>query len=113
MIIILPNFFFIASNTIGFNISNTSNFKFFGNVIAACQYKKSFKTKCVFLEKKERDPNVRIDRSNWVYNKKLLQKGYYVDSHMLRPYALYKKKINRLLHDIAQAEKVLARKHKK
>lgn len=38
----------------------------------------------------------RIDRGDWNYDKKLIKKKYYVDSHMLRPYEKYKKEIDEL-----------------
>jgi hypothetical protein len=46
---------------------------------------------------KERDLSRRIDRSFWTYDIRLLQSGYYIDSHMLRPYQQYKKNIDELL----------------
>lgn len=41
--------------------------------------------------------NQRIDRSKWKFDHKLLKAGYYIDSHMLRPYSIYKDKIDPLL----------------
>jgi hypothetical protein len=50
--------------------------------------------------------NQRIDRSNWHFNPVLLKSGYYIDSHMLRPYAAYREKIDAL---VAQAYALLPR----
>jgi hypothetical protein len=36
--------------------------------------------------KNDRDFSRRVDRGNWIYNIDLLKSGYYIDSHMLRPY---------------------------
>lgn len=47
---------------------------------------------------KERDLSRRIDRSMWTFDLRLLQKGYYIDSHMLRPYSQYKKYIDELIY---------------
>jgi hypothetical protein len=38
----------------------------------------------------------RIDRSDWNYDKELVKKRYYIDSHMVRPYTKYKKEIDEL-----------------
>ena len=46
---------------------------------------------------KERDLSRRIDRSFWTFDVRLLQQGYYIDSHLLRPYQTYKKQIDELL----------------
>ena len=40
----------------------------------------------------------RIDITNWFYDVNLLKNGYYVDSHMLRPYTKYKDEINKLIN---------------
>lgn len=40
----------------------------------------------------------RIDRSQWFYDEKLLEEGYYIDSHSLRPYNIYKNEIDKLLN---------------
>jgi len=50
----------------------------------------------------ERDFNRRVDRidnDRWKYpvDENLLKAGYYIDSHMIRPYSKYKKKIDKLL----------------
>lgn len=39
----------------------------------------------------------RIDRGEWEYDKDLVKKKYYIDSHMLRPYKQYKKEIDTLV----------------
>jgi hypothetical protein len=46
---------------------------------------------------KQRDLSRRIDRSFWTYDIRLLQSGYYIDSHLLRPYSQYKRHIDELL----------------
>jgi hypothetical protein len=48
--------------------------------------------------KNDRDFKRRIDRSNWVYDINKLKNGYYIDSHLLRPYNLYYNEINKLLN---------------
>lgn len=55
------------------------------------------------LVKNERDFSRRVDRGNWFYSVDLLKSGYYIDSHMLRPYNNYKEKIDDL---ICQIEKI-------
>ena len=40
----------------------------------------------------------RIDRVNWSYDIELLKNGYYIDSHMLRPYTKYKDEIDKLIN---------------
>lgn len=52
-----------------------------------------YKTHCVRLG---RGHYSRIDRSNWQWKKKLLDKGRYIDSHMIRPYKQHKEKIDAL-----------------
>ena len=54
---------------------------------------KYFHTRCVRLGLGVK----RIDRSNWIYDVDKLKDGYYIDSHMLRPYSKYKKEIDELL----------------
>lgn len=39
----------------------------------------------------------RIDRGYWAYQKDAAAYGYYIDSHMLRPYSKYKKEIDELV----------------
>lgn len=39
----------------------------------------------------------RIDRSNWNYDLAKLKAGYYIDSHLLKPYSKYKNEIDKLL----------------
>lgn len=41
--------------------------------------------------------NDRVDRINWVYDENLLKNGYYIDSHLLRPYQSYSNEINKLI----------------
>jgi hypothetical protein len=50
--------------------------------------------------KTDRDFSRRIDRGNWQYNIDLLKSGYYIDSHVLRPYSIYKNHIDDLLKKI-------------
>jgi hypothetical protein len=38
----------------------------------------------------------RIDRINWYYNPKLVTEGYYIDSHLLRPFNQHKDEILKL-----------------
>ncbi|BDC34790.1 hypothetical protein Noda2021_07480 [Candidatus Dependentiae bacterium Noda2021] len=42
----------------------------------------------------------RVDRGGWSYNVELLQKGYYVDCHMLRPYEAYKYHLDSLAQQL-------------
>ncbi len=44
--------------------------------------------------------NQRIDRSKWQFDQRLLKAGYYIDSHMLRPYHQYKNQIDQLLANL-------------
>jgi hypothetical protein len=55
----------------------------------------NFKDKLII--KRDRDFSKRIDRSRWGYDVNLLKKGYYIDSHLLRPYDKYFKEVNELL----------------
>lgn len=50
--------------------------------------------------KNNRDFSRRVDRGNWTYDTNLLKNGYYIDSHMLRPYNTYKDKINKLIDEL-------------
>jgi hypothetical protein len=40
----------------------------------------------------------RIDRSNWSYSPELVRSGYYIDSHLLRPYSYYKHHTDSLIN---------------
>jgi hypothetical protein len=42
----------------------------------------------------------RIDRIKWEYDVDELKKGYYIDSHLLRPYNDYSEEINKLINYI-------------
>jgi hypothetical protein len=53
--------------------------------------------------KTDRDFSRRVDRGVWMYDDDLLKSGYYIDSHMIRPYSVYKKEIDQL---ICQIEKM-------
>jgi hypothetical protein len=44
--------------------------------------------------------NDRIDRAHWVYDKDLLDKGQYIDSHMLRPLQSYRANLLPLFESI-------------
>lgn len=50
--------------------------------------------------KNDRDFSRRIDRGNWQYDVELLSAGYYIDSHLLRPYSMYKEHIDFLIQII-------------
>ena len=52
------------------------------------------------IVKTDRDFSRRVDRGNWSYNIDLLKDGYYIDSHMLRPYGQYKHLVDKLIYDI-------------
>jgi len=53
-----------------------------------------------FLRIKQRDFTRRINRPDWIYDTEKLSQGFYIDSHMLRPYSMYKDKIDKLISDI-------------
>lgn len=40
--------------------------------------------------------NNRIDRAQWVYEPNLVINGYYIDSHLVRPYKQYKNEVDNL-----------------
>jgi hypothetical protein len=40
----------------------------------------------------------RIDRAFWVYNLDKVKEGYYIDSHLLRPYFKHKEEIDKLIN---------------
>ena len=44
----------------------------------------------------------RIDRVNWFYNPEKVKKGFYVDSHLLRPYSEYKEDVDTLVNYLYQ-----------
>lgn len=44
------------------------------------------------------DVHPRIDRAYWDYNEQAVKNHYYIDSHMLRPYSLYKNHIDKLVN---------------
>jgi len=44
-----------------------------------------------------RPPGRRIDRINWNYDKNLVESGYYIDCHSLRPVQKYEKEIKEVL----------------
>jgi len=52
--------------------------------------------------KRNRNFKNRIDRGSWFYDSKKLEKNYYIDSHLLRPYSEYQSQINKLLKEINQ-----------
>jgi len=47
-----------------------------------------------------RDLSHRIDRYQWSYTEDKLKSGYYIDSHLLRPYNKYKDEINKLIKSL-------------
>jgi len=50
---------------------------------------------------KDRNFSRRIDRGNWYYQLDKLKNGYYIDSHLLRPYSQNREKIDTLIKDIS------------
>ena len=44
----------------------------------------------------------RIDRLAWVYDSNLVREGHYIDSHLLRPYNVYKPLVDSLVENILQ-----------
>lgn len=56
-----------------------------------------YKTKCIQLG---HDVHPRVDRMNWSYDKKLVDKNYYIDSHMPKPYTKHKEIIDALFSDV-------------
>lgn len=61
-----------------------------------------YRTRCAKLG---HIPIRRIDRSSWNYTYTDLKKGYYTDSHMLRPYSMYKTEIDKLALDLGLIKK--------
>ena len=57
--------------------------------------------------KSDRDFSRRVDRANWRYDINLLKEGYYIDSHLLRPYSQYNTDIDYLIKNIKQNDKLL------
>jgi hypothetical protein len=54
---------------------------------------------CVFLNRGWNGPaDKRIDRVNWFYDPIKVKEGYYIDSHLLRPYSLYKNEVDELVN---------------
>jgi hypothetical protein len=54
------------------------------------------------LKVKSRDFSRRINRPDWQYSIDSLKQGYYIDSHMLRPYNLHKDQIEKLISDLEE-----------
>ena len=50
--------------------------------------------------KRDRDFSRRINRGQWHYNVSALRSGYYIDSHLLRPYGQYKVEVDELLSEL-------------
>ena len=46
---------------------------------------------------RDRNFKMRVDRGNWAYNEKKLREGYYIDSHLLRPYKMYQEYIKKII----------------
>lgn len=42
--------------------------------------------------------NRRIDRSMWIYDVGKLKDGFYIDSHSIRPYSIYKNEIEKIIN---------------
>ena len=59
-----------------------------------------FKQHPELINIKDRNFNRRINRVDWNYDTNLLKQGFYIDSHMLRPYTLYRDQIDKLINDI-------------
>lgn len=55
--------------------------------------------KVIFLNRGWNGPaSRRIDRINWSYDIEKVQREYYIDSHLLRPYSKYSTEINNLIN---------------
>lgn len=53
----------------------------------------------IFLKRGWNGPaNRRIDRVNWIYNPERVNSGFYIDSHLLRPFTQYQNEINNLVN---------------
>lgn len=53
----------------------------------------------IFLKRGWNGPaDRRIDRINWRYNPERVNSGFYIDSHLLRPFAQYQNEINNLVN---------------
>lgn len=53
----------------------------------------------IFLKRGWNGPaDRRIDRINWIYNPERVNSGFYIDSHLLRPFAQYQNEINNLVN---------------
>ena len=63
------------------------------------QIKKSNYSKCKFPYRNFESDN-RIDRDKWLYDINKLKDGYYIDSHLLRPYEKYSEEINKLINHL-------------
>jgi hypothetical protein len=75
-------------------------------LLSSCVKKwESLGNKCIKL--KDLIPGKRIDRSNWKYDINLLKEGYYIDSHMLRPFKKFKSEINTLAQAIGLEVEIL------
>jgi hypothetical protein len=63
------------------------------------QHRNNDKNNVLLLEREwNSNPDKRIDRGNWRYVPELVTSGYYIDSHLLRPYNEYKQQINDLIN---------------
>jgi hypothetical protein len=61
-------------------------------------YKNNNPNEVIFIPRVNGQNGFRIDRTDWVYDEKLLEQDYYIDSHSIRPYSLYKTKIDELIN---------------
>ena len=53
----------------------------------------------IFLKRGWSGPaNRRIDRVSWIYNPERVSSGFYIDSHLLRPFTQYQNEINNLVN---------------
>jgi len=56
------------------------------------------KESCKFLKRGWQGlANYRIDRAYWRYDDNLIGDGYYIDSHLLRPYSQHKSEIDKII----------------
>lgn len=66
------------------------------STIKILNYQKTNPDKIKFIQRGKNNSDLRIDRSNWNYNEKLIKTDLYADSHSIRPYDTYKKEIDHL-----------------
>lgn len=76
-----------------------SNYGIKWNTDEHFMYDKMSMNKNILIEK-NRNFNNRIDRCKWTYDITKLNEGFYIDSHLLRPYNENKEEINNLINKI-------------